>query len=130
MSLEAVIAKLQAQGLEELREEWRRRYGAPPRLRSDTLLRHVLACRIQADMFGALDEETRKLLRGQQVPQGPIVPPGTLFTREWQGVRHEVEAVSDGFLYDGRRWQSLSEIAREIAGSRWNGPRFFGLRRP
>jgi hypothetical protein len=128
MNIEATIARLETQGLAELREEWRRRYGAPPRLRSDTLLRHVLAWRIQAEVFGYLDEQTRKLLRDTRPPREPIVPAGTIITRDWRGVRHQVEAAADGFLYDGKLWNSLSEVARAITGTRWNGPRFFGLR--
>jgi hypothetical protein len=51
-----------------------------------------------------------------------------VLTREWLGVTHRVEVAEGGFIHDGRRWTSLSEIARSITGTRWNGPRFFGLR--
>lgn len=128
MSLETAIAELEGQDLEALRDGWRRRYGAPPRLRSEMLLRHVLAWRIQADRHGYLDENTRKTLRDKRPPREPLVPPGTVLSREWRGVRHQVEAVEDGFLYNGQLWKSLSEVARAISGTRWNGPRFFGLR--
>ena len=127
MSLEQVIASIEKQDLEGLRAEWRRRYGSPPRLRSKALLRHVLAWRIQADVFGHLDDQTRKLLRDARPPRVPLVSQGTIITREWRGVRHEVEATDGGFLYAGQRWRSLSEIARGITGTRWNGRRFFGL---
>lgn len=92
------------------------------------LLRSVLAWRIQAGAFGGLDQQTIKLLHDRRAPREPIVAPGTIFTREWRGKRHEVEAFADGFLYQGKRWKGLSEIARAITGTRWNGPRFFGLR--
>lgn len=128
MTIESVIAALESADLDDLRDEWRRRYRAPPRLRSKALLRNVLAWRIQADVYGGLDEQTRRLLRDERPPREPIVTPGTIITREWRGVRHQIEATGDGFLYDGRRWKSLSEIARAITGTRWNGPRFFGLR--
>lgn len=130
MSVEQVIASIEKQDLDGLRAEWRRRYGAPPRLRSTMLLRHVLAWRIQADIYGHLDEQTRKLLRDTRPPREPVVSRGTILTREWRGVRHEVEATDGGFLYQGRRWKSLSEIARAITGTRWNGRRFFGLSGP
>lgn len=130
MSVEQLIASIEQQDLDGLRAEWRRRYGAPPRLRSTMLLRHVLAWRIQADVYGNLDEETRKLLRDTRAPQDPLVSEGTILTREWRGVRHEVEATDGVFLYQGRRWNSLSEIARAITGTRWNGRRFFGLNGP
>jgi hypothetical protein len=122
VNLEPLLTELESADLDGLREEWRRRYGAPPRLRSKTLLRHLLGWRIQAERFGGLDEETRRL------PREPLVTPGAVITREWHGVTHQIQATGDGFLYDGRRWKSLSEIARAITGTRWNGPRFFGLR--
>ena len=56
----------------------------------------------------------------------PIV--GTKLIREWQGVLHEVTALADGYEWQGRRYKSLSAIARAITGTRWNGPLFFGLR--
>jgi hypothetical protein len=88
----------------------------------------VLAWRIQADAFGGLDQQTRKLLRDRRPSREPVVAPGTIIIKQWRGQRHHLEASGDGFLYDGRRWNSLSEVAREITGTRWNGPRFFGLR--
>ncbi len=130
MSVEAQIAARERANLDQLRQQWRRRYGAPPRLRSVMLLRHVLAWRIQSEAFGGLNSETRKLLRDPRPPREPLVAPGTVITREWRGERHDVEATGDGFLYDGRSWKSLSEVARAITGTRWNGPRFFGLREP
>ena len=128
MSLDPLLSTIEKADLEGLRDEWRRRYGAPPRLRSKTLLRNILAWRIQAEVFGGFDEETRKLLRDERPPREPLVATGTMITREWRGVSHHIEATSDGFLYDGLSWKSLSEIARAITGTRWNGPRFFGLR--
>lgn len=130
MSIEAEIAALERANLEQLRQHWRRRYGAPPRLRSVMLLRHVLAWRIQSDAFGGLSSETRRLLRDPRPPREPIVAPGTTITRDWRGERHVVEATGDGFLYHGKQWKNLSEVARAITGTRWNGPRFFGLRGP
>ncbi|WP_312139421.1 DUF2924 domain-containing protein [Brevundimonas sp.] len=53
---------------------------------------------------------------------------GSLLQREWQGERYQVEVVEGGYIWKGRSYKSLSAIAREITGSRWNGPRFFGLR--
>jgi hypothetical protein len=93
-------------------------------------VRHMLAWRIQVAAFGGLDVETRRRLRRASAPTplSPAPTPGTRIAREWKGVAHEVEVVADGFLYDGHRFTSLSEVARAITGARWNGPRFFGLR--
>jgi hypothetical protein len=122
--------RLEGLGLEELRAHWRVRYGAPPGLRSPELLALMLAWRIQADREGGLDVDLRRTLRRPAgVRAAPEPSSGTRLVREWEGVRHEVVALGEGgFLYQGDRYRSLSEIARRITGVRWNGPRFFGLR--
>ena len=71
---------------------------------------------------------TRRLLSGGAAGPEALLSEGTVITREWKGVRHEVEIADGGFIYRGERWKSLSEVARTITGTRWNGPRFFGLR--
>jgi hypothetical protein len=60
-------------------------------------------------------------------PRAVTPKPGARLLRPWNGVTHEVLAVEDGFLWAGRTWRSLSVIAREVTGTRWSGPRFFGL---
>nr|WP_293376267.1 DUF2924 domain-containing protein [Phenylobacterium sp.] len=119
---------LEVMDLEALRDEWRRRIGPPPKVRSVDLLRRILAWRIQAEMCGGLDAETRRALRSTRVATRPVLQVGACLTREWQGRAHVAEVLPDGFLYEGKRYRSLSAVARQISGSRWNGPRFFGLR--
>ena len=123
------VRALAALDLAGLRDEWRRRYGAPPKMRSAGLLARLLAWKIQADAFGGLDATTVRLLKRDR----PLVPrlklaPGTRLSREWCGRQYEVEVLAEGFRYDGRIHRSLSEVARSITGTRWNGLRFFGLR--
>jgi hypothetical protein len=124
------VRRLERMKLEELREEWRRRFGPPPALRSPELLALMLGWRIQAERTGGLDAELRRMLRRPPSRRTPADPgPGTRLVREWEGVPHEVIAMSGGkYLYRGQEHQSLSQIARLITGVRWNGPRFFGLR--
>ena len=125
----AEVRALEALDLRGLREEWRRRYGDPPKMRSRELLARLLAWRIQADAFGGLDATTIRLLKSEQLPPPrPTLAPGTRLTREWQGRRHEVDVLDKGFRYAGADYRSLSEVARFITGTRWNGLRFFGLR--
>ena len=121
-----------------LRERWAELYGmAPaPRISRDVLVRGV-AYRIQEEARGGLGKsDRRQLLRlagalrdGGAIPasQGQSFKAGTKLIREWKGKVHEVVIVGDGYVWSGKRYRSLSEIARAITGTRWSGPRFFGL---
>ena len=117
-------------GLEPLRTIWRERYGPPPKLRSAEILALMLAWRIQAAREGGLDGGLRRAMRRPaSAPVSTRLTPGTRLAREWQGVRHEVVVEPDGrFRHQNVLYRSLSQAARTITGSRWNGPRFFGLR--
>jgi hypothetical protein len=55
--------------------------------------------------------------------------PGTVLGREWQGEMHRVVVLADGFSWNGKTYPSLSKVVRAITGTRWNGPKFFGLRK-
>ena len=116
--------------LEGLRAVWRKAWGPPPPLRSPALLRLAIAWRLQAERAGGLDRDTRRRLKGSGpvLPAGAELGPGTIFTREWKGRRVEVVREAGGFRHDGTLYPSLSAAASAIAGTRWNGPRFFGLR--
>ena len=126
-ALAAAIANME---LDELRQEWSRRYGQPPQLRSAELLGLMLAYRIQADQAGGVSADLRRNLRRPASSPGmTALRPGTKLSREWQGVRHEVIVEADGRLsWSDGKYASLSQVARAITGTRWNGPRFFGLR--
>ena len=130
--VEASIAALEPLDLEGLRTQWRARYGPPPALRSPELLAMMLAWRIQAAVEGGLGADMRRALRrppSKRSTNEPAAGPGARLIREWQGVRHEVTVEEGGvFLHAGTRHRSLSQVARAITGTRWNGPRFFGLR--
>ncbi|MFN3667901.1 MAG: DUF2924 domain-containing protein [Brevundimonas sp.] len=116
--------------LEQLRAIWRERFGAPPVIRSSEILGLMLAWRMQAAREGGLDGELRRTIRRPaSAPVATSLTPGTRLTREWQGVRHDVVVEPDGRLrHRNELHRSLSQVARKITGSRWNGPRFFGLR--
>ncbi len=118
--------------LQELRVRWCSYYGLPcPKLRSADLLRRLLAWRLQAEVEGGLDRDTRRILLGKTRAKapGPLLTPGVRLSRDWRGRVCDVEVVADGFRYEDKAYASLSEVAREITGVRWNGPRFFGLRK-
>lgn len=124
------IERLATLGLDELRGEWRRRYGPPPALRSVALLRLMLAWRIQADREGGLDRDIRRKLcrNGPVQAEGLELGVGAILRRQWKGAPVEVVVEANGFRWKDEIYPSLSAAASAIAGTRWNGPRFFGLR--
>lgn len=128
--LEAEVAALEDLDLHALRNKWRERFGAPPMFRSTDMLRLLLAWRIQAVALGGLDRDTREALSrtGRVVAEGQNLGIGATLRRTWNGEEQVVTVVDKGFDWNGRTFKSLSAVATAIAGTRWNGPRFFGLR--
>jgi hypothetical protein len=107
------------------------------------LLFAIIAYRIQTDCFGDLDHETRQVLdRTDAKESGSAMSvrlvsfdqkrteltPGTVLVREWDRQSQRVMVMADGFAWNGQTYDSLSKVAFAITGTRWNGPRFFGLR--
>jgi hypothetical protein len=145
--LDAEIASLGDLDLESLRRGWRRLTGKPAPLHlTRGLLIRLIAYRLQEQAYGGVDRETRRILgaiareqkgRGGKgksaVPPRPELRPllpGTHLVREHDGVLHRVMVLEAGFAWNGTIHGSLSEVARAITGTRWNGHRFFGLREP
>jgi hypothetical protein len=132
------LDRLEELALAGLREEWARCHGAPaPNLSAD-LLRLGIAYRLQEKRLGAIDRESKRILRQVSRTAGersehPASPPqrrltpGTRLVRDWRGVGHTVTVLEEGFEYDGKTWRSLTAIAKAITGPHRNGPRFFGL---
>lgn len=135
-TVEGEVRALQGKTVDQLRAAWPTRFGPAPRLRSGELVRRLLAERLQQEAFGRDTELERRLAglvaawvkgRSPSAPR-PTFKPGTVLRREYDGERHEVEVLVQGFRWRGQTYASLSEIARAITCTRWNGPRFFGLR--
>ena len=131
-SLETRLNEIRSLPSNELRQCYREVFGRPPapRLGRDLLLR-ALAHQIQVERHGGLSRATKKALgQGASPPRksrSRTLTPGTQLIREWQGETHTVDVLDGGFRWRGERFQSLSVIARTITGTRWSGPRFFGL---
>ena len=103
--------------------------------------RHGLVA-AEADQLGDLDAGSQRLL--DRIGSGSLdetarlvadlhksrteLKPGTLLTREWDGHLQQVMVLADGFSWNGKTYPSLSKVAFAVTGSRWNGPKFFGLR--
>lgn len=129
-TIDQVVSRIEVMDLDALRAEWRRRYGLPPSLRSEPIMRMLLAWRVQAEVFGGLDRETRRTLArsGPVQAEGRHLGIGATLTRNWKGREVTVVVEENGFRWEDEVFPSLSAAATAIAGSRWNGPRFFGLR--
>ena len=129
------ITRIAGLDLAAVRALWRATFEkVPPAALSRDLLVRQLAWHLQETAFGGHDAATLRLLDayGRQDADKVVLfrrlKPGTSVVREYQGVRHIVTISEGGFVWQGKTYDSLSAIAREITGSRWNGPRFFGLR--
>lgn len=124
------VEALERLDLHQLRDEWRRRYGPVASFRSTKLLRLMLAWRMQASAHGGLDPETRNALarKGTIEAEGRHLGIGATLRREWRGEEVVVTVTEQGFTWGDLTFRSLSAAATAIAGSKWNGPRFFGLR--
>lgn len=153
-SLAAKLTELETLTKEALRTEWRRLFRlAPPSISRDLLMR-AIGHRYQELEHGGLSKAAARKLRtvagaeaeaaskedaalsdggasarGNRRGQSPrpTLLPGARLIREWHGKTHSVTVTDAGFDYAGRSYRSLTEIAREITGTHWSGPRFFGL---
>ncbi len=140
-TLDVEIARLRDLDVGALRARWQDvfRRQPPPYLPRHLLFR-MLAYRLQADHLGDLDGESRRLLDSAVSPEAAgkraverarvtrDMSPGTMLGREWNGRMHRIAVLAEGFAWNGKTYTSLSKIALAITGTRWNGPRFFGLR--
>ena len=132
------IAALEAMTPAALRAEWRKVYRTPaPNLSRDLLTRGI-AFRLQEKALGGLPASVeRRLLalaseaktdKAALPPVSTMLRPGMQLVRSWHGKTHSVVVTEGGFLWNGSSHTSLSSIAQAITGTKWSGPRFFGLR--
>jgi hypothetical protein len=142
--VEDEIAHLRGLDLRGLRARWQSIFGRqPPAHLTRHLLFAVIAYRLQADRFGDLDHATRQVLDqtvGKEAAPAmsarlasfdqkqTTLTPGTVLVREWDRQSQRVMVLTDGFAWNGQTYDSLSKVAFAITGTKWNGPRFFGLR--
>jgi hypothetical protein len=144
--LTAILADLEGLGIEGLRRQWRNHLGGrTPDHLPRWLLAKVLGHRLQVAAFGDLDKSVRRLIRDQsdmeggrraapfdrrdpQTREGVGLRAGALLVREWEGKLERVMVLEEGFAWRGKSFGSLSQIAKAMTGTNWNGHRFFGLR--
>jgi hypothetical protein len=133
------IANLPKLSRTQLLPIWAENFSTPPpaHLRKDLMV-PILAYRLQEREYGGLSNAARRRLKEIAIstrlkPLGRTtdvdIQEGPRLVRTWKGEPHEVRVFSDGFEYRGKRFGSLSEIAREITGTRWSGPAFFGTKK-
>ncbi|HEV3189608.1 MAG TPA: DUF2924 domain-containing protein [Polyangiaceae bacterium] len=138
--VDAEIGQVRSLDIDALRREWRRMYHSEPPQLSRDLLALALAYKIQELQHGALGKSTRRKLQTMAKSlraTGRIAPglsislkPGARLVREWRGRAHTVTVTEEGFEYGGGDYPSLTKIAEKITGTKWSGPRFFGLLAP
>jgi DUF2924 family protein len=141
-NIDIEITDLAQSSRAQLRVLWEREFGdeAPQSLGRDILALGIAYAR-QERRYGGLarpvakelDRLLARVLRDEvtdapKSPRPPLPRAGTILVREWRGITHHVTVVDDGFLWNGKTHGSLSGIARAITGTKWNGPRFFGMR--
>jgi hypothetical protein len=141
---EAIAAEIAALALlthQELRLAWRRHYKTyPPKFLNRNVIELGVAWKIQERAFGRLGAATKRQVDALADeldaksditrPKGLELRPGARLIRDWHGEAHDVLVTEDGFHWRGRNWRSLTLIAKEITGTHWSGPRFFGLAGP
>jgi hypothetical protein len=142
-AVEARISALPGLAIDELRQAWTAAWGTPPpKGARRRLLMLGIAWQWQAELYGGfsrsvvrrlalLEAEHRQsgtAIRDGQPPSPAGLRPGSRLIRTWKADRHEVLVTEAGYLWRGESWASLSAVAREITGTRRNGPAFFGLR--
>jgi hypothetical protein len=137
-------SRICAVSISGLRSRWQSVFGRPaPAHLTRHLLFAVVAYRFQADRFGDLDQAIRQVLdrtvaKGAETGMSARLAsfdqkrneltPGTVLVREWDRQSQRVMVMADGFAWNGQTYDSLSKVAFAITGTKWNGPRFFGLR--
>jgi hypothetical protein len=129
--VEDQLAELATMSSAQLRQHWVRLTGkAVPRV-SPAMLRLALGYELQVKAYAGLSRATQRTLAQLAAAKTRTSPalPGMRLVREWNGVVHVVTVGDDGVVrWAERDWRSLSEVAREITGTRWSGPAFFGLK--
>ncbi len=132
------LNELGGRGTDELRQRWTELFGMAPSPRiSRELLVRAVAHRMQEETHGGLGKSGRRQLArlgrtlgesgSLEVSQTRSFKPGTRLIREWKGKVHEVVIAGGTYIWAGQHYRSLTQIARAITGTRWSGPRFFGL---
>jgi hypothetical protein len=130
-----LITDIDAMDRPALITAWSEVFGTPvPKRLSIPFLRRFLAFEVQAQHLGGLPkgfvEQLGKADKEKAGARSPALKPGGRLIREWNGATHTVDVVEGGFIWNSRRYTSLSAIARALTGARWSGPRFFGLKGP
>ena len=132
-AIAAEIDRIRSLQIDALRRQWRLVFGrVPPAALGKDLLGRMIAAHVQERAFGGLDRDSLRFLKSlarHERPSRRQLKLGTVLVREYQGRRHIITTVRDGFDWQGTTYPSLSAVARAITGTVWSGPRFFALQR-
>lgn len=136
--IERQIVQIEEMSLTQLRVAWLKRFRTePPKLKGRDFYVRVLCFRLQAERYGDHSPDVKRKLRDMAAllakdPKATLFPnprlkAGIVLTRTFRGTVHQVMVQTEGYLYQGRVFATLSEVARHITGTNWSGPRFFGI---
>lgn len=125
--MKITLSELMSMERNALKQHWVEVFRQPVPIRCrDELMRQALGWKIQADAQGRFSGAQRRQINKKP---GQVLAVGSRLIRVWQGETHQVMVLANGYSYAGKQWKSLSAIAREITGTPWSGPAFFGTKK-
>ncbi|MBU3590440.1 DUF2924 domain-containing protein [Polynucleobacter sp. 78F-HAINBA] len=128
--MQAQLEELKILNRDQLAKRWQECFGVPaPNLTRSTLLRQAIAWHLQTQALGGLSLAERRQIQSGITRPSTQPSIGTRLIRVWQDQTHQITVLEDGYLYQDKRWKSLSAIAKYITGTPWSGPVFFGLKK-
>ena len=128
--MQAQLEELKTLNREQLANRWQICFGVPaPHLCRTPLMRQAISWHLQTNALGGLSLLEKRQIQSGSSNQNTSASIGSRLIRVWQGKTHQVTVLADGYLYENQTWKSLSSIAKQITGTPWSGPVFFGLKK-
>ncbi len=128
--MQAQLEELKTLNREQLASRWQICFGvSAPHLCRAPLMRQAISWHLQTKALGGLSLLEKRQIKSDVMVQTNKPSIGSRLIRVWQGKTHQVTVLSDGYLYENQTWRSLSSVAKQITGTPWSGPVFFGIKK-
>ncbi len=128
--MQSQLEELRLLSRAQLARRWQECFGVPaPYLSRSEILRQAIAWHLQTKALGGLTLQEKRQIQSGASKATTQTSSGSRLIRVWQGKTHQVTVLDSGYLYEDKAWKSLSAIARQITGTSWSGPVFFGLKK-